>query len=136
LAFLVDVGDVRRFKTLRKMNAYLGLLPRLRESGQKSHAGHINRASRSLTRTLLTQSVNKALDGSAAIRRFYERVCERSDTGRARIAVIRKPKPCGIMRQMLLRGEGFRETKGDLHAKKLRLYERRLEELKGERKSA
>lgn len=134
LAFLADVGDVRRFKTLRKMNAYLGLVPRLRESGQKSHAGHINRASRSLTRTLLTQSVNKALEGSAALRRFYERVYERSGTGRARIAVIRKL--CGIMRQMLLKGEGFRETKGELYAKKLRLYERRLEELKGEQESA
>jgi len=134
LAFLADVGDVRRFRTLRKMNAYLGLVPRLRESGQKSHAGHINRASRSLTRTLLTQSVNKALEGSAALRRFYEQVRERSGTGRARIAVIRKL--CGVMRQMLLKGEGFRETKEELYAKKLRLYERRLEELKGEQKSA
>ncbi|MCX7030875.1 MAG: hypothetical protein NTU62_12270 [Spirochaetes bacterium] len=45
-------------------------------------------------------------------------------------------KLCGIMRQMLLRGESFREIKGELYAKKLKLYERRLEELKGERKSA
>ena len=134
LAFLADVGDVRRFRTLRRMNAYLGLVPRLRQSGEKSRIGHINRASRSLTRTLLTQSVNKALEGSAVLRRFYERVCERSGTGRARIAVIRKL--CGIMRQMLLKGETFREVKADLFAKKLRLFERRLEELKGERKSA
>jgi transposase len=28
LAFLGDVADVRRFRTLRKMNAYLGLVPR------------------------------------------------------------------------------------------------------------
>ena len=30
LAFLAEVADVRRFRTLRKMNAYLGLVPRAR----------------------------------------------------------------------------------------------------------
>ncbi|MCF6266877.1 MAG: IS110 family transposase, partial [Desulfuromusa sp.] len=44
LAFLSDVGDVTRFKTTRKMNAYLGLVPRLKESGNSSKTGHINRA--------------------------------------------------------------------------------------------
>jgi len=42
LAFLADVGDVRRFKSLRKMNAYLGLVPRVKASGGKSMSGHIN----------------------------------------------------------------------------------------------
>ena len=46
LAFLADVGKVERFKTLRKMNAYLGLVPRSKDSGGKSKPGHINRESR------------------------------------------------------------------------------------------
>ncbi len=46
MAFLADVGDVRRFKTLRKMSAYLGLVPKMRESGGFSQSGHINRASK------------------------------------------------------------------------------------------
>ena len=46
MAFLADVGDVRRFKTLRKMNAYLGLVPKMRESGGFIRSGHINRASK------------------------------------------------------------------------------------------
>ena len=45
-------------------------------------------------------------------------------------------KSCGVMRQMLITGETFREVQTDLYAKKLRLYEKRLEELKGEQKSA
>ena len=57
MAFLADVGDIRRFKTLRKMNAYLGLVPKLKESGVRRRSGHINRASRKLTRTILTQSL-------------------------------------------------------------------------------
>ncbi len=58
LAFLADVADVRRFRTLRKMNAYLGLVPRASNSGGKSRPGHITRESRKLTRTILTQCVH------------------------------------------------------------------------------
>ena len=64
LAFLSDVGDVSRFKTSRKMNAYLGLVPRLKESGNSSRAGHINRASRKTTRTIMTQSLVQAMFAS------------------------------------------------------------------------
>ena len=50
LASLADVADVRRFTTPRKMNAYLGLVPRAGKSGGKSQPGHITRESRKLTR--------------------------------------------------------------------------------------
>ena len=56
-AFLADIGDVRRFKSLRRMNAYLGLVPRCHDSGGKSRPGHITRESRKLSRTILTQSI-------------------------------------------------------------------------------
>ncbi len=39
LAFLADIGDIERFPTLRKMNAYPGLVPRVKESGGKSKPG-------------------------------------------------------------------------------------------------
>ena len=48
LAFLADVADIRRFRTLRKMNAYLGLVPRASNSGGKERLGHITRESRKL----------------------------------------------------------------------------------------
>ena len=40
LAFLADVADVRRFRMLRKMNAYLGLVPRASNSGGKDRPSH------------------------------------------------------------------------------------------------
>ena len=39
LAFLADVADVNRFRSLRKMNAYLGLVPKCKDSGEKSRSG-------------------------------------------------------------------------------------------------
>ena len=47
-AFLADIGDITRFKSLRQMNAYLGLVPRCHDSGGKSRPGHITRESRKL----------------------------------------------------------------------------------------
>ena len=41
LAFLADVGDIARFKKQKKMNAYLGLVPKVKDSGGKSQSGHI-----------------------------------------------------------------------------------------------
>jgi transposase len=134
LAFLADIGDVRRFKTSRKMSAYLGLVPRSKDSGGKTKQGHINRESRKLTRTILTQSLIHITDASPQFRLFYDELKGRRGAGRARIALIRKL--CGIMRRMLLDGEEFRYTKADLYKRKLREYEKSLEKNMVEKKTA
>lgn len=134
LAFLSDVGDVRRFKTTRKMNAYLGLVPKLKESGDVSRVGHINRASRKTTRTLLTQSLVQAMSASPYLKSYYEQVKDRRGAGRGRIALIRKI--CGIMRRMLLTGEQFREVNIALYQKKVRQFDRTIKNLEEEKRSA
>ena len=95
LAFLADVADIRRFRTLRKMNAYLGLVPRAKNSGGKERAGHIRRESRKLTRTILTQCVHRVAASSVSLDRYYQELREKRGTGRARVAVIRRL--CGMM---------------------------------------
>lgn len=134
LAFLADVGDIRRFKTLRKMNAYLGLVPRARNSGGKQKSGHINRESRKLTRTILTQSVIHVTNASFHLRRYYDELVRRRGTGRARIAVIRKL--CGIMRRMLINEEEFHYTNLRLYEYKLKNYKKDLEKIKREKRIA
>ena len=117
LAFLADVGDVRRFKSLRKMNAYLGLVPRVKASGGKSKSGHINRESRELTRPILSQSIYHVSNSSPYLRKFY---CE----------------VCSIMRRMLMTGEEFRWVEHRLFERKLKEYEKVLVEMREERNSA
>ena len=134
LAFLSDVGNVARFKTSRKMNAYLGLVPRLKESGSSSKAGHINRASRKTTRTSLTQSLVQAMFASPYLNSFYTNVKGRRGVGRARIALIRKL--CGIMRRILLTGEKFRTLNIDLYNKKVRQFDQTIEILQKEKNIA
>jgi transposase len=134
LAFLADVADIRRFRTLRKMNAYLGLVPRARNSGGKERSGHITRESRKLTRTILTQCVQHVAGSSLYLDGYYCRLREKRGSGRARIAVIRKL--CGMMRRMLLSGEQYRWVERSLYEKKLRQYERVLKRMKEERAAA
>jgi len=120
LAFLAEVGNIRRFRTLRKMNTYLGIVPRIKDSGGKSQVGHITRESRNLTSTLLTQSIHHLTDASHYFRIFYDRLKQSRGAGRARIALIRKV--CGMMRRMLLTGECYRWMDNNLYEGKLRLY--------------
>jgi transposase len=124
LAFLSDVGEISRFKSARKMNAYLGLVPQCSDSGGKVRHGHITRESRKLTRTILTQSLIQVVDATPSFRRFYEQLKERRGAGRARIALIRKL--CGVMRCMLLGSVEFRNKEPVLFSKKLALYQKTL----------
>jgi len=134
LAFLTDVGNIERFRSVRKMNAYLGLVPKIKESGGKERSGHINRESRKLTHTLLTQSIPHVIESSIYFRKYYGDLVSRRGVGRARVAVIRKL--CGMMRRMLLSGECYRWIDESLFERKLKKYENELEKLQGNKKVA
>jgi transposase len=120
LGFLAEVGDVKRFHGLRGMLAYLGVVPTVRSSGGTTHVGRINRCSRSLCRTLFTQSVLHLADSSPTLKRFCLCVLDRKGYGRARIAVLRKT--FGMMRRMLLEGTEYKWKEQTLLEGKLRDY--------------
>ena len=130
LAFLADIGDINRFSSTRKMNAYLGLVPQCSDSGGKERHGHINRESRKLTRTILTQTLVQVADASPQFRKFYDDLKEHRGAGRARIALIRKL--CGIMRRMLIVGEEYRDKEENLFSKKAAQYRKTLGQVKKE----
>lgn len=127
LAFLADVGDISRFKSARKLNAYLGVVPRVRSSGGKTHMGHINRQSRGLSRSLFTQSIIHFREASPGLHSFYNSVKERRGAGRSRIAVLRKV--FSIMRRMLLDNKEFRFTIESNHREKIHNFNCELNKL-------
>jgi len=130
LAFLADIGDINRFPSTRKMNAYLGLVPQCPDSGGKERHGHSNKESRKLTRTILTQTLVQVADASPQFRKFYDALKERRGAGRARIALIRKL--CGIMRRMLIAGEEYRDKEENLFSRKAIQYRKILGQVKKE----
>lgn len=134
LAFLADVADVSRFKKLREMNAYLGVCPRVKSSGGKSKNGHINRESRKLSRTIFTQSVYHISMSSPILRKFYTDLIKRRGVGRARIALIRKT--FGIMRRMLLSNIEYKWINEKMVERKIKVFEKELENFKKDKKRA
>ena len=120
LGFLADVGDLTRFQSIRKLNAYLGLVPVTRSSGKREFQGHIIRCSRHLTRTLFTQAVQYIGDSSPGLSQWYKEVRERRGIGRGRIALIRKTVK--IMRRMLIERELYRWTDAPFYQRKMEAY--------------
>ncbi len=122
LGFLSEVGDIHRFRSLRSLLAYLGVVPTVRSSGGTTRVGRLNRRSRCLARTLFTQAVLHLADSSPQLGRFYRELVPRRGYGRARIAILRKT--FGMMRRMLLSNTPYRWKEEELYQKKLKDWTR------------
>lgn len=129
LAFISDVADLSRFSSVRKLTAYLGLVPLTKSSGGKTYYGHIMKTSRSITRTLLTQSLPHILQSHHALDTWYQAKRIERGAGRARIGVVRKTVI--LMRSMLLKRELYAYTDEKAYQRKLYAYLRILN--KGEK---
>jgi transposase len=124
LAFLADIWDITRFSSQRKLNAYTGVVPNAKISAGKDRSGHICRASRNLTRWILSQSIPHITNSSPVMGKYYEELTSRRGVGRARVAVMRRT--IGIMRRILLSRKKYSWTDEVSLASKLTEYRRRL----------
>jgi transposase len=89
--FMDSVGDIGRFSSPRKLVSYLGLDPRVRQSGSSSaHHGHISKAGASETRHMLGEVAWKVTLTPGPLRAFFERVRARRGPQIAATATARK----------------------------------------------
>ncbi len=90
LAFLLTVGDVRRFTRSKQVASYLGLIPRERSSGGKQRMGAISKQGNRLLRTLLIEAAQSAVRFDPAFRKEYLHRCHRKHRAVAKVAAARK----------------------------------------------
>jgi transposase len=96
LTYAVTLGDPKRFRESRQVGAYLGLVPRVYQSGLNDPNLRISKEGDRDLRTLLVTAATYILRRSSpdsAIKRFGRRIATRGhprDKARARIAVARK----------------------------------------------
>lgn len=90
LAFVLTIGDVRRFRKGRQVASYVGLIPAEHSSGGKQRLGHISKQGNSLLRFLLVEAAQSAVRKDAELARCYSRLKHRHSTGVAKVAVARK----------------------------------------------
>lgn len=89
--FMASIGDVRRFSSPRKLVSYLGLDPRVRQSGNgPARHGRISKAGPSEARHMLGEVAWKVMQTPGPLRAFFERVRARRGPQVAATATARK----------------------------------------------
>jgi transposase len=89
--FMAAVGDIARFPDRRKLTGYLGLDPRVRQSGAAPAAhGHISKQGSSSARHALVEATWSLVRQPGPLAAFYSRVKARRGASIAIVAVARK----------------------------------------------
>jgi transposase len=120
--FLAAVGDIARFRDSRKLVAYLGLDPRVRQSGeQPARSGSISKRGSVSARWALVEATWSVVNQPGPLRAFYLRIRSRRGHGKAIVATARKLAV--LFWCMLGRGQDYAHQQPSLTAKKLRRLE-------------
>jgi len=118
MTLLAAIGDVRRFPDAKHLVGYLGLCPRVHQSGSTCYQGRITKAGPSSARWMAVQADNQFVHSSASpIRGWYQRLKARKGHNRAIIAVARKL--VALMWHLLSKPEGYRYVEPARHRYKL-----------------
>jgi transposase len=122
--FMAAVGDIRRFPSARKLVSYLGLDPRVRQSGNgPARHGRISKAGASETRHVLGEVAWKATMTPGPLRAFFERVRARRGPQIAATATARKLTV--LFWAMLTRGQDYAFGRPAMTRNKIRQLELR-----------
>jgi transposase len=120
--FIAAIGRADRFLTQRKLVAYLGLDPKVRQSGETpARSGRISKRGSASARWALVEAAWSVVKQPGPLRAFYERVRARRGHGKAIVATARKLAV--LFWCMLRRGEDYAHQRPALTKKKLRELE-------------
>jgi transposase len=121
-ALLAAIGDIGRFPTSRQLVSYLGLDPRVTQSGSEpARHGRISKQGPGETRHVLVEAAWHAARAPGPLRAFHARVAARRGGNIATVAVARKLAV--IVWHMLSRGEDYAFARPSLTREKLRRLE-------------
>jgi len=90
LAFVLTVGPIERFAHSRKLVSYWGLNPREHSSGGRQRLGSISKQGNTMMRWLLIEAAQTAARFDPQLRRTYQRLKSRRNSGVAKVAVARR----------------------------------------------
>lgn len=87
---LSEIGDIKRFATADKLTAYLGLVPRIDQSGNHLRLGRITKMGNTHVRWILVQAAHRIARKEPWAKRFIYRLSKRSGKKKAIVALARK----------------------------------------------
>lgn len=116
LGLLAALGDVSRFPDGDHAAAYLGLVPKTRQSGSKCYHGRITKAGNPQTRGLVTQACQHVSRHPGPLGAFFRRLAKRKPKQVAMMALARKLVTVAFL--MLKNNEPYRYAKPERMATK------------------
>jgi transposase len=121
-SFIAAIGHADRFMTSRKLVAYPGLDPKVKQSGETpARSGRISKRGSASARWALVEAAWSAVLQPGPLHAFYERTRDRRGHGKAIVATARKLAV--LFWCMLSRGEDYAHQQPSLTKKKLRRLE-------------
>jgi transposase len=90
LAYVLTMGDVRRFPRGKQVASYLGLIPREHSSGGRQHLGAISKQGNRMLRMLLVEAATTAVRLDPEFKKEYLHRCQQKPKAVAKVAAARK----------------------------------------------
>ena len=90
LAFVLTLGDVRRFPRGKQVASYLGLIPREHSSAGRQQLGAISKQGNRMLRTLLVEAAHGVVRCDPEFRKQYLHRCHSMPKNVAKVAAARK----------------------------------------------
>jgi transposase len=126
-AFVAAVGDIHRFSSPKRLVSYLGLDPRVRQSGEApARHGHISKQGSAEARHMLCEAAWVLVRTPGPLRAFYERVRVRRGAQIALVATARKLAV--LFWHLLTKEEDYAFERPSLTRRKLRALELKSEQ--------
>jgi len=89
-ALITELGDINRFQCIKNLSSYVGLIPRVRESGETVHVGGITFRCNTFLRTLLIEASWQAIRMDPALMQYYQKHVINNKGHKVIIKVARK----------------------------------------------
>jgi transposase len=116
---MAEVGDVGRFRGDKEFASWMGLVPSVHQSGEKTRIGGVSGPGNKRLRWALVECAQAAVRFDPRFSGLYERVSRRRGKGCAVVAVAHEMSR--IMYFMLSRGEPYRGENRGLTERKLKI---------------
>ena len=89
-ALITEIGDINRFPHIDDLGSYVGLVPRVRDSGETTHTGGITFRCNNFLRVLLVEASWQAIRQDPALMQYYHKHVINSKGHKVIIKIARK----------------------------------------------
>src|SRR6266508_957620 len=90
IVLVLELGDIARFASAKRVASYVGLTPRVRGSAGRVRAGHITKEGNRLLRWVLVLAATQAIRRPGPLRAWFHAVKKRRGKKVARVALARR----------------------------------------------